>query len=259
MFHFRENYLRYGPQPTTHDLLKFLAILIMVIDHVGHFFFHDALLWRAVGRTCVPMWFFLVGYSPPSKTDREFYILAGALVAIKILAFQPVFPLNILFSIAAARIFIDVLNRHEFKKWQSFYYILGLAIWLPTLFVVEYGTVGMMFALFGYLVRTQPGSDDTKLAAVLASIVFVFMENVNYGFSFFQNLVMWAGTGGVMYCLYHFRRGYLALPSSIPPKLREAGIFLARNSLYFYVLHLTLFILIERLIHPELHMNFKWI
>ena len=35
---------------TSYDLLKAAAVIIMIIDHVGYYFFIDEMWWRAVGR-----------------------------------------------------------------------------------------------------------------------------------------------------------------------------------------------------------------
>lgn len=48
---------------TSYDLLKCAAVIIMVIDHVGFYFYPENLWFRAVGRIGFPVWFFLVGYA----------------------------------------------------------------------------------------------------------------------------------------------------------------------------------------------------
>ncbi len=40
---------------TSYDLLKTLAVILMIIDHVGHHFFPDEMWFRVVGRLCVPI------------------------------------------------------------------------------------------------------------------------------------------------------------------------------------------------------------
>ncbi|HRE31734.1 MAG TPA: TraX family protein [Candidatus Berkiella sp.] len=53
---------RYGKSLNTHDFIKVLAIVIMVIDHVGDYVFPDNHWLRLIGRIGLPMWFFLIGY-----------------------------------------------------------------------------------------------------------------------------------------------------------------------------------------------------
>ena len=48
---------------TSYDLLKTLALVLMVIDHIGYFFYPEEMWWRVLGRLSVPIWFFLIGYA----------------------------------------------------------------------------------------------------------------------------------------------------------------------------------------------------
>src|SRR5262249_38368721 len=45
------------------DWLKTAAIILVTVDHVGHFFMDDDRWWGAVGRLAAPSFFFLLGYA----------------------------------------------------------------------------------------------------------------------------------------------------------------------------------------------------
>ena len=64
---------------TSHDLLKAFAVIIMVIDHAGYYFFPDQEWWRAIGRIGFPIWFFLVGHARGRVISRKLIIGAGLL------------------------------------------------------------------------------------------------------------------------------------------------------------------------------------
>jgi len=82
------------------DILKSVALLIMIIDHLGYYFFPDQILWRAIGRAGLPVWFFLAGYSRPTRLWEPSLILGGSLICLaKVMFFGQALPLNALFSI----------------------------------------------------------------------------------------------------------------------------------------------------------------
>ena len=74
---------RYGPQINSHDLVKMLAILTMVIDHAGRYFMYDNIWMRVIGRTAAPLFFYLVGYSGAYKFKYQILALGIALCLIK--------------------------------------------------------------------------------------------------------------------------------------------------------------------------------
>ena len=63
---FIKQYKKYGDIPSSYDFIKFVAVVLMVIDHIGYYFFPYDLMWRSFGRMCVPIWLFLAGYAKPS-------------------------------------------------------------------------------------------------------------------------------------------------------------------------------------------------
>ena len=110
MLNLVHNYRKYGSNPSSHDLVKIMALILMVIDHLGHFFFPEQVMWRSVGRWCVPMWLFLIGYATPKQLiSRDLIILAILLVIIDIVTYNPPFPATILFSIFFSRLFIHYI------------------------------------------------------------------------------------------------------------------------------------------------------
>ncbi len=52
---------RYGRKLNTHDLLKIIATLLMVIDHLGIVTHNQTL--RLIGRGSAPIFYFLIGYN----------------------------------------------------------------------------------------------------------------------------------------------------------------------------------------------------
>ena len=53
--------IRYGKQVNSHDLLKVLGTLLMVIDHVGMYLYPEQIYLRIIGRGAAPLFFFATG------------------------------------------------------------------------------------------------------------------------------------------------------------------------------------------------------
>ena len=61
---------------TSYDILKTFAVLTMIIDHIGLYFFPDEMWWRVIGRLSFPVWLFLIGYA--QSRDIPKLLILGA-------------------------------------------------------------------------------------------------------------------------------------------------------------------------------------
>ncbi|MGB1540324.1 MAG: TraX family protein, partial [Rickettsiales bacterium] len=64
----------YGHTANTYDALKAIALLTMVVDHIGRYFFPEVEAFRAMGRIAFPLFLFLVGYSGYTKFSPSLFI-----------------------------------------------------------------------------------------------------------------------------------------------------------------------------------------
>ena len=140
---------------TSYDILKSLAVIIMIIDHIGYYFYPDDDWLRAVGRIGFPVWFFLIGYARSRRID--YHLIAGAfiLLAADVAFSRSLLPVNALFTMIILRVCLDPLMR--LVKDNDITLIILTAV-LYILFPLtnlywEYGTLAMLFAICGYLAR----------------------------------------------------------------------------------------------------------
>lgn len=107
---------KYGRRLNTHDLLKFVALVAMVIDHIGFFFVPKLKELRVIGRISFPLFAFLVGYSLNNRIKPDIVLLALASVIIGALFYDRQEPYrqliqeSILFSIILCRIVLSIAN-----------------------------------------------------------------------------------------------------------------------------------------------------
>lgn len=223
----------------SHDMLKFIAIILMVIDHVGVYFFPDDLLFRAVGRACVPIWFFFIGRYESSRFTCG--ILAYA-IAIEVVNFFVGVPgnLDILFTIIIVRLalqtdFIKTLHQQAFIAPI----ILCLIFYPITVPIVSYGSLGLMFAYAGYLQRIGSGSKKLGFYLAVAALAFVAIQSVLFQLSPDYILITSVLTMASAILLHAYKLRPINMPFG------NVIMFLSRYSLEIYAVHLMAFMLIN--------------
>ncbi len=251
---FIQNYHRYGQGLNSWDAIKFLAIAIMIVDHVGYFFFPENVWWRAIGIGA-PIWFFLCGYARPSKARMSLYWLAGIMVLADIAMSQPVLPVNNLVSIIVCRAFIAWFSESRYREQGAGFLFIMLLVWYPlTFFLFEYGSPALMIALAGYWYRNAPGTFKAPLMLVLGAAVIALTQIVLLQYTPQQTIVFILTMVPILYAMHRFEiRPLLASSAwwSVPVAV------IARNSLYLYAGHYILFEAIHYMMYPPLSWSFQ--
>lgn len=126
-------------------MIKIIALISMVIDHIGAYLFPEILIFRVIGRLAFPLFAFSLAEGFIYSKDLGKYGLRLALAGI---AAQPAFnylsssgKLNICFTLALGLLF---LYCHYRWKW----YCLAL---VPAFYFVEYGLYAAALFLIFYL------------------------------------------------------------------------------------------------------------
>ncbi len=242
---------------TSYDVLKTVALLIMIIDHMGHYFFPENEWLRLIGRMCVPMWFFLIGYAQSRDLSTVLWVGGGILVVMSFIVGLPVFPLNILFTIICVRLLLDVfIQRMLQSRFDGFMGALSLVVLLlPTMYLVEYGTLGIVLAFLGYIARHKESLGFDKQTVmkwlILISLFFGGSQILISGIVWtqFQMILLFGGSSAIMVSLYlWFESKTFSFKNSVLS-------FFGRYTLEVYVIHLVIFKLIAVSIGMP---NFEW-
>ncbi len=240
---------------TSYDLLKALALLLMVIDHVGFYFFPDENWFRVFGRICVPIWFFLIGYAKSRDIPNSWWIGALVLIAVSAMVGMPFFATNILVTMIAVRLSLDFISRLSAKNSVYFYAVTAILtiLIIPTGFFTEYGTQGILSAMCGYFVRQRQSaivSEDVKHSKdafamwymVYVQVVYAVLQLGYFGFSQNQFLVVIVGVVAVSWMLLRFKPvAYAAYTEKMPGLVTMLLQICGRRTLEIYVVHLVLF------------------
>lgn len=250
---------------TSYDFVKAYAVLLMVVDHIGMYFYPEELWLRVIGRLCVPVWFFLIGYARSRDIGPTMWGGAILLMATDVLTGANVFPLNILVTMMALRLVIDPVMAQAKKSPAHLWFVAGALFLLviPTGLFVEYGTEGLIMALFGYVIRHREELPQIKSQLdyfmVFCFLAFCVVEYFAFGFSGAQFGVLFVGIFTVMAGLYHFKPAtYPGLTARMPGPVRAGIQLLGRHSLEVYVFHLMLFGVVGMMVYPEDHGFLQW-
>lgn len=131
------------------ELLKWIAVALMVLDHIGMFF--EGYEWtRQPGRLVYPIFAFLAAYNYLYNTkNKERYLIRLMLWA---LVAQPIYSvfvfyseLNILFTILLGLFAVHIVNT---QKGLS---VLWCLLVVPLAYFTSYGVMGVLLVLAFYL------------------------------------------------------------------------------------------------------------
>ncbi|HEY0900499.1 MAG TPA: TraX family protein [Micavibrio sp.] len=255
---------------TSYDLLKSFAVILMLVDHIGYYFFDGEQEWRLLGRLCVPVWFFLIGYARSRDIGVKMWVGMAVLMLASGVTGSGFLPLNILGTMLVIRLTLDAIMARvvpsltqpgEHALWQMGVFLVLLSF--PSAYLFEYGTLAIVMAMFGWLVRHQheypQGGRMTQYFFFFAYGVFVVVQTVFFGFKDNEILLLAAGILAVMTGLMFFRplsfagtgqglRGWLLAPVR----------FMGRWTLEIYVVHLLAFKALGALYFPERFPLFNW-
>jgi len=167
----------------TWDLLKVVAIGFMFCDHAGIFIFtSDAQSYwlRAFGRAAAPIFLFLAGYARSYRFSWELFALAMVYTVFDWVYFWHISTLNIVFTILLCRMIFQwfaVRGRVIKRPWE--WYVCAVVLFVSTA-VVDYGSLGFMLALCGYMRRHQEHYSKRLLHGLCALMTATFAFYYTY-------------------------------------------------------------------------------
>ena len=272
---------KYGTQANSHDWLKAIAILLMVVDHVGVYFFPDEYLYRFVGRFSFPIFFFLIGYtyqglrsdSPADSRNawKKYYtklpaplqklldffwaftIKSDLLLCLLLITLtnyaltQDIFPLNILFTVIVCRVALYLLDKyHILENWLIVSWLVLALLHVPLVFVYEYGSVAILISMLGYLIRQNRRGETKALTfIVLSYLSYCASQMVFFPATFNYLATLYTSMAALFVLLadYKFQKTYF-LPNITA--VNYIVMFISRYSLYVYTAHLLAFKIIAK-------------
>ncbi len=227
---------KYNNELNSYDVLKFIAIIAMIIDHIGYFFVEDDDYLRAIGRLAAPLFFFITGYVPNYQIKRSIWVYGFILTGANFW-FLHQLHINILIVFAAIKWVLEYWKPENNRVFTLI--IIFLLIYFVTLFsrdFIEYGLLGFAYAGCGRLKAT-----DSKpiLASILIMITFLvqIIDRILYHDNIYVILLRLT-VAVVLFVLlssFHYR------VFQINSLLKNSLLVFSRYSLEIYFWHLLAF------------------
>nr|WP_019638780.1 TraX family protein [Paenibacillus fonticola] len=138
--------------------MQFIAMLTMLIDHVGLLFFPDQAVWRIIGRIAFPLYVYALaqGHQHTSSHGKYVLRLLGIAVVSQI-PYQILFEtneLNVVASLFMGLLLLRVLDGLS-PGWPAFLLIASGCIFFEV-FPFEYGAYGLLLMLIFNYVKSGP-------------------------------------------------------------------------------------------------------
>jgi hypothetical protein len=128
------------------QIIKLIAMLAMLVDHVGLIFFPDFIILRLIGRLALPLYAFLIAEGMRYTHSRKKYFMRLFFIAIisqLVYIFVINWKLNIIFGLLLGALSIYFIEK---KK----YFLLPIAFLLPILIPTDYTIFGVIIPVIFY-------------------------------------------------------------------------------------------------------------
>jgi hypothetical protein len=223
----------YGAELNYIDVLKLIASVAMVIDHVGAYVFPEHPVFRLVGRLAAPIFFFIAGMNASKRFDAQMLwggiFLTGLTFVVDRSLFFNIL-LNFLFiRYAFSQGCIQPLQPDKYSRYL-------LIIIISDVFIspfLEYGSIGWLLAICGYW-KSQGKIQDNWSIWMTMSVYYL----ISY-FSFLQAgivLNVWGCIFGMIVLSQLMSRYQMDWRCRAPKWVLACS----RNTLWIYIIHFSM-------------------
>ncbi|KGE16749.1 TraX family protein [Paenibacillus wynnii] len=129
--------------------MQLIAMITMLIDHIGYIFFPQDMTWRYVGRIAFPIYCYALVQGHIHTSSKTKYLLRLLLIAVLAqlpynLAIDP-HGLNIVFTLLLSALVLAVLDRFP-NPGLALILVAGVSVTMDY-FPVDYGAYGLLLVL----------------------------------------------------------------------------------------------------------------
>lgn len=213
------------------DLLKFLALIAMMIDHYGMYLVPWDQGYRVIGRFAFPIFAFYTGYNFHGKIRHLIWILGATLIGLHIYILGS-FLSNILVTLAFGQLYLSYCGPAILKDENMFFrHFCGMMILvLFTHTFIDYGTLGIAFMMVGYLYRHKKNDDGYLMLATLGVVIYneYSLSQMYYNLGYALASIFSLSFASV---LLKYAGHNVSIPINIKP--------ITRNMLYIYFISIA--------------------
>lgn len=225
----------------TQDVFKFLAIGLMIFDHLGLFFFPSLIGLRVIGRMAAPLFMFFIGLRGAYRLQISL-AMAGLWITVISWVALGFFSVNLLLVFLVVRYLLSQVQIERGSLLQLsllFLFFMGFHYYCASFF--DYGAFAFLFAIAGRLQAKQHALQKPWLALTL--VVYFLCE---YPIFHFERSLGWLLLFFVECWVlgWMFTRKDYFTPVHFNTTLQTGLCKVARHSFSIYVIHYTLFVFV---------------
>ncbi len=201
------------------NLLKIIAMISMLIDHMGAYLFEGNIVCKILGRIAFPVFAFFIAEGMRYTRSRKKYVLQLFIFAcisqIAYILLRDDFKLNVLFTFLIAILLIylieQLLKKENHTKLLKMVLIAIAAISIMILTLVfgdvlemiDYSLLGVLMVLDFYFIRSK-----WKFLAAAILVVLMFLKAILFnGFKLVYMCPLFAILAIVMLLFYNNKKG----------------------------------------------------
>jgi hypothetical protein len=160
-------------QSNYQDLLKVLALIIMLVDHIGLYIYPENIWLRIAGRFAMPIFAFYAGYNFKGKLRHMIWICGIVIVAAWKYSYGIIIP-NILIDLAIGQLYLLYAGKSIMSNERKFliHFISMLAISPITIYILDYGTITIAYMMIGFMIANR--SEDQGHLLLATSVLMIF-------------------------------------------------------------------------------------
>lgn len=204
------------------NVLKIIAVVSMLIDHIGCYLLDNNIVFRVLGRLAFPIFAFFIAEGMRYTRNRKKYILLIFLFAcvsqIPYILLKGGFKLNTMFTFLISIIIIllieKLLNKNNIQSAvKSIFLILLIALILLACMIcdlfaiIDYSTLGILMVLCFYFFK----SPLRHIFAIFLTILMVVKSVIISGFAFSTIYQIFGIISILLLFLYNNQKGRLNL------------------------------------------------
>lgn len=137
------------------EILKLIAIITMVIDHVGYVFFPQLLIFRIIGRIAFPIFAYQLAKGYQHTSNKKKYMtrlwIFALISQIPYTLLFETFHLNIMFTLFLSIMLMDRLHHKEWYWIFPFAFLSAIPYVAPDIITFDYGWYGILTPIIFYL------------------------------------------------------------------------------------------------------------
>ena len=165
-------------------MIKLLALLTMLIDHIGVILFKDIMIFRLIGRLAMPLYAYCIArgfyFSKQHGTLKKYVsnILALTLISeipYSLIVQYPAINIGFTWLSAITILFVLESNMDRPKKYLVVWFIVVFAYGLDRIISFDYGVYGVMTAVTMYYLMVKQESPVMMFIVSMSLWIFYIL------------------------------------------------------------------------------------